>query len=61
MSQSKKKISSSSVAQYQRKMGCFLVKFQSCLLGQFLQNIIAFFSKTVRPRNTQFGLHRVSI
>ena len=26
-----------------------------------LQDIIAFFSKTVRPRNMKFGLHRVSI
>ena len=45
-----KKFSSSSVAQYRRKMRCYLVKFQSCLLGQlcnfeFLQVIIAFFSK----------------
>ena len=42
------------------------LKFQSCLLGrmcnfEFLQVIIAFFSKTVRPRNMKFGLHRVSI
>ena len=62
----KKKISSSSVAQYRRKMRCYLVKFQSCLLGQlcnfeFLQVIIAFFSKSVRPRNMKFGLQRVSI
>ena len=28
---------------------------------EFLQVIIAFFSKTVRPRNMKFGLHRVSI
>ena len=47
-------------------MRCYLLKFQSCLLGQlcnfdFLQVIIAFFSKTVRPRNMKFGLHRVSI
>ena len=61
-----KKISSSSVAQYRRKMRCYLVKFQSCLLGQlcnfeFLQVIIAFFSKSVRPRNMKFGLQRVSI
>ena len=61
-----KKISSSSVAQYRRKMRCYLVKFQSCLLGQlcnfeFLQDIIAFFSKSVRPRNMKFGLQRVSI
>ena len=37
-----------------------------CLLGrmcnfEFLQVIIAFFSKTVWPRNMKFGLHRVSI
>ena len=42
------------------------VKFQSCLLGrmcnfEFLQVIIAFFSKTVLLRNMKFGLHRVSI
>ena len=42
-------------------MRCYLVKFQSCLLGQlcnfeFLQVIIAFFSKSVRPRNMKFGL-----
>ena len=47
-------------------MRCYLVKFQSCLLGQlcnfeFLQVIIAFFSKSVRPRNMKFGLQRVSI
>ena len=47
-------------------MRCYLVKFQSCLLGQlcnleFLQDIIAFSSKTVRPRNMKFGLHKVSI
>ena len=47
-------------------MGCYLVKFQSCLLGrmcnlEFLQVIITFFSKTVWPRNMKFGLHRVSI
>ena len=41
-------------------------KFQSCLLGQlcnfeFLQVIITFFSKRVRPRNMKFGLQRVSI
>ena len=39
---------------------------QSCLLGQlcnfeFLQVIIAFFSKSVQPRNMKFGLQRVSI
>ena len=28
---------------------------------EFLQVIIAFFSKTVRSRNMKFGLHRVSI
>ena len=28
---------------------------------EFLQVIIAFFSKTLKPRNMQFGLHRVSI
>ena len=61
-----KKISSSSVAQYRRKMRCYLVKFQSCLLGQlcnfeFLQVIIAFFSKIVGPRNMKFGLQRVPI
>ena len=43
-----------------------LVKFQSCLLGQlcnfeFLQVIIAFFSKSVRQRNMKFDLQRVSI
>ena len=58
-----KKISSSSVAQYQRKMRCQIVKFQSCLLGQlcnfeFLQVIISLFSKTVRPRTIKFGLLR---
>ena len=42
------------------------MKFQSCLLGQlsnfeFSQVIIAFFSKSVRPRNMKFGLQRVSI
>ena len=47
-------------------MRCYLVKFQSCLLGQlcnfeFLQVIIAFFSKTVRQRNMKFELQRVSI
>ena len=47
-------------------MRCSLVKLQSCILGQlcnfeFLQVIIAFFSKTLKPRNMQFGLHRVSI
>ena len=47
-------------------MRCYLVKFQSCLFGQlcnfkFLQVIIAFFSKTVRPRNMKFDLQRVSI
>ena len=41
-------------------------KISSCLLGQMcnfecLEDIIAFFSKTVRPRNMKFGLHRVSI
>ena len=41
-------------------------KFQSCILGQlcnfeFLQVIIAFFSKSVRPRNMKFGLDRVFI
>ena len=40
-------------------MRCYLVKFQSCLLGQlhnfeFLQVLIAFFSKSVRPRNMKF-------
>ena len=44
-----KKISSSSVAQYRRKVQCYF------------QDIIAFFSKTVRPRNMKFSLHRVSI
>ena len=47
-------------------MRCYLVKFQSCLLGQlcnfeFLQVIIAFFSETVLPRNMNFFLQRVSI
>ena len=61
-----KKISSSSVAQYRRKIRCHFVKFQSCLIGQlcnfeFLQDITAFLSKIVRPRNMKFGLHRVSI
>ena len=28
---------------------------------EFLQDIIAFFSITVCPRNMKFGLHRVSI
>ena len=47
-------------------MRCYLVKFQSCLLGrmcnfEFLQVIIAFFSKTVWPKNMKLGLHRVSI
>ena len=47
-------------------MRCLFVKFQSCLLGQlcnfeFLQDIIAFFSKSVRPRNMKFGLQRISI
>ena len=47
-------------------MRCYLVKFQSCLLWQlcnfeFLQVIIAFFSKSVRRRNMKFGLQRVSI
>ena len=47
-------------------MRCYLVKFQSCLLGQlcnfeFLQDIIAFFTKSVRPRNMKFGLQKVSI
>ena len=61
-----KKISSSSVAQHQRKMRCYLVKFQSCFFGrmcnfEFLHVIIAFFSKNVWPRNIKFGLHRVSI
>ena len=47
-------------------MQCKLVKFQSCLLGRLrnfenLQVIIAFFSKTVRPRNMKFFLYRVSI
>ena len=60
------KNSSSSVTQYQRKMRSSLVKFQSCLLGrmcnfEFLQDIIAFFSKTVWPRNIKSGLLRVSI
>ena len=49
MGQYTKKISSSSVAQYRRKMRC-----------QF-QDIIAFFSKTVRPRNMKFALYRVLI
>ena len=45
-------------------MQCYLVKFQSCLLGQlcnfeFLQDIIALFSKTVKPRNMKSFLHRV--
>ena len=44
-----KKFSSSSVAQYRRKVRC---KFQ---------DMIAFFSKTVWPMNMKFGLHRVSI
>ena len=44
-----KKISSSSVAQYRRKVRCYF------------QDIIAFFSKSVRPRNMKFGLQRVSI
>ena len=47
-------------------MRCYLVKFQSCLLGQlcnfeFLQVIIAFFSKSVQQMNMKFGLQRVSI
>ena len=47
-------------------MRCYFLKIQSCLLGQlcnfeFLQGIIAFFSKSVRPRNMKFGLQRVSI
>ena len=47
-------------------MRCKLVKIQSCLLVrmcnfEFLQVIIAFFSKTVCPSNMKFGLHRVSI
>ena len=41
-----KKISSSSVAQYRRKVQCYF------------KVIIAFFSKTVWPRNMKFGLHR---
>ena len=44
-----KKISSSSVAQYRIKVRCYF------------QVIIAFFSKTVRPRNMKFGLQRLSI
>ena len=45
---------------------CATEKHESCLLGQlwnfeFLQVIIAFFSKSVRPRNMKFGLQRVSI
>ena len=43
------KISSSSVAQYRRKMQCYF------------QEIIAIFSKTVRPSNMKFYLQRVSI
>ena len=47
-------------------MRCYLVKFQSCLLGQlcnleFLQDIIAFFSKTVLPRKMKVSFDRVSI
>ena len=47
-------------------MRCYLLNFQSCLLIQlcnfeFLQVIIAFFSKYLRPRNMKFGLHRVFI
>ena len=47
-------------------MRCYLEKFQSCLLGrmcnfEFFQDIIAFFFKTVWPRNMKFGLHRLSI
>ena len=47
-------------------MRCYLVKFQSCLSGQlynfeFLQDIISFFSKTVRLRNMKFFLQGVSI
>ena len=41
-------------------------KISKCVLGQlcnfeFLQVIIAFFSKSVRPRNMKFVLQRVSI
>ena len=48
------------------KNAMLTLKFQSCLLVQlckfeFLQVMIAFFSKTVWPRNMKFGLHRVSI
>ena len=49
MGQYTKNISSSSVAQYGRKVRCYF------------QVIIAFFSKSVRPRNMKFGLQRVSI
>ena len=54
------------VTKYWRKVRCYLVEFQSCLLRQlcnfeFLQVIIAFFSKSVWPRNMKFGLHGVSI
>ena len=47
-------------------MRCYLVKFKSCLLGQlcnfeFLQVIIAFFSKTVQPRDFKFLLQEASI
>ena len=47
-------------------MRCQLVKFKSCLLRQlynfeFLQVIIAFFSKTVQPSHMKFILQRVSI
>ena len=41
-------------------------KISKLLIGQFcnfefLQDIIAFFSNTVRPRNMKFFLHRMSI
>ena len=48
------------------KNAMLICKILSCLLWQlynfeFLQVIIAFFSKSVRPRNMKFGLQRVSI
>ena len=51
-----KKISSSSVAQYRRKMRCELVKFQSCLLGQLCKfeflKLSSHFSRKLCDRGT---------
>ena len=61
--QKKLKFLSLTVSKKNAMLSCKISKIfiRTIVNFEFLQGIIAFFSKTVRPRNMNFGLHRVSI